>query len=93
MILNYERVGSGSPLVLIHGLGSARTIWKLVIPRLSENFDVIAVDLPGHGATPFPDNTAMSPRDLAAHVAETLDSIGVSQAHLVGNSLGGWTAL
>lgn len=93
MKLDYSRVGAGTPLVLIHGLGSARTIWKLLTPLLSDNYDVIAVDLPGHGTTSFPRNTAMAPRDLAKHVHDTLDALGVGQVHLVGNSLGGWTAL
>lgn len=93
MILNFSRTGRGIPLVLIHGLGSANTIWKPLIPFLVNDFDIIAVDLPGHGITPFPRDTKMTPRNLAEHVRETLDSVGVSQAHLVGNSLGGWTAM
>lgn len=93
MILNYSRSGHGEPLVLIHGLGSAQTIWKLLTPLLEPHFDVIAVDLPGHGTSAFPPGTPMSPRDLAQHVADTLDSLGINRAHLVGNSLGGWTAL
>jgi len=93
VLLTYDRAGSGPPLVLIHGLGSARTVWKLVMPALTSNFDVIAVDLPGHGQTAWVDGTPMTPPDLAASVIETLDAIGVGRAHLVGNSLGGWTAL
>lgn len=93
MILKYTRSGQGTPIVLIHGLGSAHTIWKLLTPMLVSNNDVIAVDLPGHGLSPFPARTPMSPRDLAKHVHDTLDAIGVGKVHLVGNSLGGWTAL
>lgn len=94
MILDYTRVGSGSTsLVLVHGLGSARTIWKPLLTLLEQDFDIIAVDLPGHGTSPFPVGTLMTPRDLAEHVRETLDAAGVSKAHLVGNSLGGWTVL
>lgn len=93
MILDYTRSGQGVPVVLVHGLGSARTIWKLITPELSRNHDVIAVDLPGHGTSAFPPDTAMSPRDLADHVRETLDALGLDRVHLVGNSLGGWTVL
>jgi pimeloyl-ACP methyl ester carboxylesterase len=93
VLLTFDRSGAGEPLVLIHGLGSARTVWKLIAPSLAEAFDVIAVDLPGHGGTAWIEGTAMDPRSLAGHVVETLDACGVGRAHLVGNSLGGWTAL
>jgi pimeloyl-ACP methyl ester carboxylesterase len=93
LTLTYDRVGSGEPLVLIHGLGSARTVWKLVTPALAKQFDVIAVDLPGHGQTPWVGGTAMDPRALADSVRATLDALGIERAHLVGNSLGGWVAL
>lgn len=93
MALTYDRTGGGDPLVLIHGLGSARTVWSLVAPALSETFDVVAVDLPGHGRTPWVADTPMSPRSLADSVLATLDALRVGRAHLLGNSLGGWIAL
>jgi len=93
VLLAFDRTGSGAPLVLIHGLGSARTVWKPILPALASSFDVIAVDLPGHGRTPWIPGTPMIPSALAAHVLETLDACGIARAHLVGNSLGGWTAL
>ena len=49
MLLRFERTGSGPPLVLVHGLGSARTVWKPIMPALARHFDVIAVDLPPFG--------------------------------------------
>jgi pimeloyl-ACP methyl ester carboxylesterase len=52
MTLSHDRSGAGTPLVLIHGLGSARTVWSLVTPSLGKSFEVLAVDLPGHGETP-----------------------------------------
>jgi len=91
--LEYERQGSGPTLVLIHGLGSARTVWKLVTAKLARSFDVIAVDLPGHGQTPWVVGTAMDAPSLAEHVHETLAALGITRAHLLGNSMGGWTAL
>jgi pimeloyl-ACP methyl ester carboxylesterase len=53
MKLAIERFGSGEPLVLIHGMGSAATAWKPIIPKLSDKFEVRPVDLPGHGQTPL----------------------------------------
>lgn len=92
-MLAHDRRGHGPPLVLVHGLGSAKTVWALITPELAKSFDVIAVDLPGHGQTPWIAGTAMDPRALADSVRATLDGLGVAKAHLVGNSLGGWTAL
>ena len=53
--LAYTRSGAGTPLVLLHALGLSRRIWDPVIPALSEQFDVLAVDLPGFGdSAPLP---------------------------------------
>jgi len=41
------------PLVLIHGLGSAATAFKPIIPALAQSFRVITVDLPGHGNSTY----------------------------------------
>ncbi|MEI7550311.1 MAG: alpha/beta fold hydrolase, partial [Actinomycetes bacterium] len=53
MILSTTRTGSGTPLILLHGMGSASTIWKGISPALERLFDVITFDLPGHGKTPY----------------------------------------
>jgi len=92
--LAYTRRGAGAPLVLLHGLGSARQAWDPVIDRLAERFDVIAVDLPGFGdSAPLPPAIEPTPAVLAARVAAFLDELGVSTPHVAGNSLGGWVAL
>jgi pimeloyl-ACP methyl ester carboxylesterase len=92
--LAYTRTGAGEPLVLLHGIGMSRRAWDPVIPALAEHFDVIAVDLPGFGDSPAPALPAeLDPATIAAAVAELLDGLAVTAPHLVGNSLGGWTAL
>lgn len=93
MLLAHERIGTGTPLVLIHGLGSASTIWRPLIARLTTGFDVLTIDLPGHGRTPWMPGIDVDPAALAQHVLETMAAAGIPRAHLVGNSLGGWTAL
>jgi pimeloyl-ACP methyl ester carboxylesterase len=90
--LALTRTGTGPPLVLLHGLGSARTAWDPVVPALAQRFDVLAVDLPGFGdSAPLPGEPR--PAALAAAVAGLLDDLGVATPHLAGNSLGGWVAL
>ncbi len=90
--LNTQRGGSGEPLVLIHGIGSALTIWDRMLPALEAKHDVIGVDLPGFGQSPMPTDDC-SPVALAAAVARELDALGIEQPHICGNSLGGWIAL
>ncbi|HEY6665410.1 MAG TPA: alpha/beta fold hydrolase, partial [Propionibacteriaceae bacterium] len=92
--LAYDRIGSGEPLVLLHALGLSRRTWDPVIPALSEHFEVIAVDLPGFGdSEPMPPENEPTPAALAVAVVALLDDLGLSNPHLVGNSLGGWVTL
>ncbi len=92
--LAFTRRGSGAPLVLLHALGSSRRSWDPVIPGLAEHFDVIAVDLPGFGdSEPLPAQVEPHPAALAAAVGGLLDDLGITDAHIAGNSLGGWVAL
>src|SRR5436190_2128597 len=45
----YDGSGSGPPLLLIHGLGGGGRYWDTLVPRLTDDYDVIVVDLPGFG--------------------------------------------
>lgn len=82
------------PLVLIHGLGSAATVFKPILAEFSKNFRVISVDLPGHGQSPYSKRQAMDPISLGTAIFETVKSeYGIDRFHVVGNSLGGWIAL
>jgi pimeloyl-ACP methyl ester carboxylesterase len=49
--LTYERRGSGEPMLLLHGLGGELGVWEPVLDALTAEHDVIAVDLPGFGAS------------------------------------------
>lgn len=82
------------PLVLIHGLGSAATVFKSIVPELSKSFRVITVDLPGHGNSPLLENVNMDPKSLGDAIFEVIKSeYGIDEFHVAGNSLGGWIAL
>ena len=92
--LAYDSAGSGPPLVLIHGLASSRRCWDLVVDDLARDFTVYAVDLPGHGdSDPIPGQAETPATEMARAVGAFLDERDIDRAHLVGNSLGGWTAL
>lgn len=81
-------------VVLVHGLGSARSAWAPLLLPLAERYHVVALDLPGHGASrPLADGEPADPRALAARVDAALAEAGIDRPHLVGNSLGGWVGL
>ncbi len=48
---HYQRMGSGPPLMLLHGTGASTHSWRDLLPKLARHHDVIAPDLPGHGFT------------------------------------------
>jgi pimeloyl-ACP methyl ester carboxylesterase len=92
--LAYDRSGDGEPLLLVHGLGSARTTWRPLLPELEQRYDVISVDLPGHGDSPaLPRTEPATPARLARRVAALIDVLGVRRPHVMGSSLGGWVGL
>jgi pimeloyl-ACP methyl ester carboxylesterase len=92
--LNHRRSGTGEPLLLMHGIGSRWQMWQPVMGRLAERHDVIAVDLPGFGASPMPPaGTTPGIDSLITLVSEFLAQLGVEQPHVAGNSMGGLMAL
>ena len=76
MKLAIETHGTGQPLVLIHGMGSAATAWQPIIPTLAKQFSVVTIDLPGHGRTPYSPIQKMDPTSLAQLVVKNLKNIG-----------------
>src|SRR3954469_25662697 len=86
-----HRGGTGRPMVLLHGLGLTWRSWRPVLPALEARHDVIALDLPGFGASaPLERGVRPTPRALTDAVAEELDRLGLDAPIVVGNSLGGW---
>jgi pimeloyl-ACP methyl ester carboxylesterase len=89
--VRYVRKGQGPTIILIHGLGSSIYTWSDVILPLAERFDVIALDLPGFGASSQPLDLTFD--DHPTTVIGLMDALGVTRAHLAGNSLGGAISL
>lgn len=90
--LHHVRRGSGEPLVLIHGIGSQWGIWEPVMDRLTQERDVIAIDLPGFGRSAH-DGTGPSVQAQAQRVAHFFAEAGIERPHVAGNSMGGAVAL
>jgi len=93
--LRHEVHGTGEPLLLVHGTGSSLRIWDPVVERLAARMTVIAVDLPGFGASPplAPSGPPPDPAGFAGVLTDFLGQLGHPTAHIAGNSVGGWTAL
>ncbi|HMT92353.1 alpha/beta hydrolase [uncultured Thiothrix sp.] len=93
---NYHDVGSGEPVLLIHGSGpgvSAWANWRLSLPALSTKFRVIAPDMAGFGFSERPTNYQYSMENWVTQAVGLLDALGLERASLVGNSFGGALAL
>ncbi len=91
--VHYRDEGQGPPLVLVHGSSSSLHTWDGWVAKLSVHRRVIRLDLPGYGLTgPAPDKDYSSHR-YAKVVAGLLDQLGIAQADVAGNSLGGRVAL
>ncbi|WP_206599115.1 alpha/beta fold hydrolase [Sphingomonas turrisvirgatae] len=87
--IHYNEAGSGHPVVLVHGGGPGASGWSNYnpnIPYLSQHYRVLAVDLPGWGKS---QPVAYENRDNSGALAELLEALGIEQAAVVGNSMGG----
>jgi len=91
--IHLHEAGTGHPVVMLHGSGPGATGWSNFGPNLgafAERFRVIAPDMPGWGAS---DPVTYEERDHVAAAVQLLDALGIEKAALVGNSMGGATAL
>jgi 2-hydroxy-6-oxonona-2,4-dienedioate hydrolase len=91
--LHLNEAGEGNPLVMLHGSGPGATGWSNFAPNvavLAERFRVLAVDMPGWGRS---DAVTLEERDHVGAAVELLDALGIEKAAVVGNSMGGMTAL
>lgn len=93
MELNFDEVGKGQPLVLIHGFPLDRTLWHPQLAGLSDVARVIAVDLRGFGKSPEASGTVVTMEQHARDIKEMLDGLGIAEAVVCGLSMGGYVAL
>ena len=93
MPARYLRAGTtGTPLLLLHGVGDNAFDWRWVMPALASTHRVYAPDLPGSGGSARPLDD-YSPAFFTRFVAAFLDALGVDHAAVIGNSLGGLVGL
>ena len=93
LLVNYERTGSGKPVLLLHGWGDTLRTFDLLLKNLKGDYELITLDLPGFGGTQRPQE-AWGLEEYARFVAAFLRKIEVSDAYaVVGHSNGGAIAI
>lgn len=80
-------LGSGKPLLLVHGLGSSWRSWQPIFDGLAAERSVIAIDLPGHGATPAEQDSG-SFEGLVGSIERYLVTNDLAGIDVVGSSMG-----
>ncbi|AEH50513.1 alpha/beta fold hydrolase [Pseudothermotoga thermarum] len=93
----YRRIGQGELLVLIHGFMGNSSNFEVIFEKLSKDFTVVAIDLPGFGLSEKDPLKPLSKRYLASVVSSLVDKLGFSSCSVLGHSMGGevamWVAL
>jgi pimeloyl-ACP methyl ester carboxylesterase len=87
-----QEQGSGQPIVFIHGFCETHEIWKEFVTPFITSYRVITLDLPGFGSSELL-STPFTIDDVGDAVAETLEHHNISDAAIIGHSLGGYVAL
>lgn len=90
--ITVRRQGSGDPVVLLHPLALSGDLWEPLAATLSDEFDVLSLDLRGHGSSGW-DGRPFSIEDMALDVAEVLDALDLGAVGMLGMSMGGSVAV
>lgn len=91
MELATREMGSGDPVVILHGLFGSSDNWQGIAKSLADRYRVLIMDLPDHGSSPH--TSGFSFAEYADSVAETLDGLGIAAARVLGHSMGGKVAM
>jgi pimeloyl-ACP methyl ester carboxylesterase len=89
----FEGPSAGPPVVLLPGRNASTPMWRVNIPALLEHRTVIGIDLLGEAGMSVQDKPITGPDDEAQWLDDTLAGLGLDRAHLLGVSIGGWTAV
>ncbi|KPQ02963.1 alpha/beta fold hydrolase [Marinobacter sp. HL-58] len=87
--LSNETPVDGETIVLIHGFGANKDNWTRLARELSDEFNIYAIDLPGHGDSSKSLDLGYRFEDQVRHLSRILDNLDIDEAHMMGNSMGG----
>jgi pimeloyl-ACP methyl ester carboxylesterase len=79
----------GETIVLIHGFGANKDNWTRLANELTAEYNVYAIDLPGHGDSSKPMDLGYRFEDQVSHLSKILEALSIEKAHMMGNSMGG----
>jgi 2-hydroxy-6-oxonona-2,4-dienedioate hydrolase/4,5:9,10-diseco-3-hydroxy-5,9,17-trioxoandrosta-1(10),2-diene-4-oate hydrolase len=94
--ISYDDIGSGPPLVMLHGTGPGASGWsnfRVTVPAFADRYRVIVPDLPRYGKSSKVPIRGPRLTVLSGILAQFFEAIGISGAHIIGNSMGGQTAM
>jgi magnesium chelatase accessory protein len=86
-------MGSGPPILLLHGSGAATHSWRDLLPLLADRFTVVAPDLPGHGFTATPPGEGLSLTGMARSLRALMTALDLKPPFIAGHSAGAALAL
>ena len=86
--MNYKLEGAGETIVFVHGLSDSLLYWEILAANLKNDYQVLRVDLRGHGETPLGDEE-ISIGLFSDDLKSLLEELGIEKINLVGFSLGG----
>ncbi|WP_298449426.1 alpha/beta hydrolase [uncultured Marinobacter sp.] len=87
--LRNAEANNGDTIVLVHGFGANKDNWTRIARELTDDFNVYAIDLPGHGESSKPLDLGYRFEEQVAYLAGIIEALGISEMHMMGNSMGG----
>ena len=94
--IHYTVAGAGAPVILVHGLAANIGVdWvrPKILPKLAEHYQVVALDLRGHGRSGKPHDPGQYGVQIVEDIVRLMDHLKIQKAHLVGYSMGGFIVL
>ena len=91
MLLNHKIYGQGTPVIVVHGLFGSASNLGMLTKQLKNDYQVIAVDIRNHGLSMR--HHSMHYDDMANDIITLMDHLAISEAHLIGHSMGGKIAM
>jgi magnesium chelatase accessory protein len=83
-----QQMGSGAPLLLVHGTGASTHSWRDILPLLGKHYTVLAADLPGHGFTEVSGTPRSCIEGMSESMATLLGALRLNPLYCVGHSAG-----
>lgn len=87
--LHNRKTNNGDTVVLVHGFAANKDNWTRMAGKLTDEFNVYAIDLPGHGDSSKPMDLGYRLEQQVSHLARILKALNIETMHMMGNSMGG----